>query len=346
LPRCIFCDSNKISKEHVWGKWWLKHVRFPSSQNSQRFPHYVLNELKSGDLSFQPGVFSNVGHPLAKTTKVVCKECNNGWGSSIEDEMQKAFVTLYQCSGKLTVSQVEAVKRWIFLKLCLQMRAYISGPIKGHRVHRQLGSKVFHMKPISKKEKADYVRKRLCVLEKLWKSFRDTNQTPESFSFFISHGEILKRYGACNYIPQSLGIQFSNEMAMSENNNALLLGLHTCLFEVGDFLAVVTNDPDVENGLTDFSRWETGAAPILKLISGQGVGPIISKIPFYELEDFVLRILESKKDNTAKTTLMRSAAHPKLPATYYPLTPLPVQRSVAITEWNAGPCKDGKSDAT
>lgn len=170
MPRCIFCNEQKASREHLWGAWWQTHYPIAETQHSKRPLHEITLAGDDGQLSVGQGIFSNVGHYLSKTTKVMCKRCNNEWGSAIEDAMQRAFVSFYLEDHALSIKDVEAVRRWMLLKLCLHMRAYQIDPV---RVSSLVGKPLEAVK-----------RMRMKRYEKIWQNFRATNVVPRDYRFF------------------------------------------------------------------------------------------------------------------------------------------------------------------
>jgi hypothetical protein len=94
---CIFCGlPNKMSEEHIWGKWLKDFVR--REMNKHHFhaeriprpglPHISETRLKAGD-------------PLSSKVRVVCVDCNNTWLSQIQEQAKPFLVPLIQ--GKATV---------------------------------------------------------------------------------------------------------------------------------------------------------------------------------------------------------------------------------------------------
>jgi hypothetical protein len=68
---CIFCGSDKLTKEHVFPDWMSR--LFPKATTAT---HTAENKGKV-EKSFQTRVFQH-------TAKIVCGNCNNGWMANLE----------------------------------------------------------------------------------------------------------------------------------------------------------------------------------------------------------------------------------------------------------------------
>lgn len=269
MPGCIFCANRKTSKEHLWGKWWLKIYPPLKEDQTKRFGHDVKVNGENGEVGFEKGPFSNVGHPLSKTTKVICKRCNNTWCSKIEDRMKAAFIRIYRQSGPLDAKHIDAVRNWMFLKLCFHMRAHQPPAVGEFKVTAD-----------------DY--------KKIWHKFGSSRTIPSDFRFFLSRGQDPMTYGTFNYIPFGARIEMSDGAAALDMN-------HTCMFEVGEFQGLVTNASFIADELSVANLSER-QSPIVELVPGCALGPLVERAQFSKLEERVLRLIEARK----KTVLRRT----------------------------------------
>ena len=73
--QCLFCGSTDLSKEHIFAKWLLKELNIYNGMT--RMYHANFAGIK---LSNQIYSFSKLVNGL------VCKQCNNGWMNSLEEE--------------------------------------------------------------------------------------------------------------------------------------------------------------------------------------------------------------------------------------------------------------------
>jgi hypothetical protein len=114
VPRqCIFCDDAANSKEHFWSSWM--HGMLPAVPNPKHDRRFY---------SFHPSAGHREDGPHAKpgsihTIKIraVCKRCNNGWMSQLEEQSRPFLTPMINGTPiVLDEKQVEVVARWITLK--------------------------------------------------------------------------------------------------------------------------------------------------------------------------------------------------------------------------------------
>lgn len=83
---CIFCNGPGLSYQHVWPDWLkgiLPRHHSTRSQMLMRFRHLSLNRAL-----IVPSVESHQGNILALKFKKVCRECNGGWISRLEQNLK------------------------------------------------------------------------------------------------------------------------------------------------------------------------------------------------------------------------------------------------------------------
>jgi hypothetical protein len=101
--KCIFCGGGGLTKEHVWSAW-LHHL------------------LPSAPYHFRAGRQKPIRQGSAKTIKlrVVCRSCNNGWMSRL-DENVKPILTPLVCGQALVIdSQSQAIlAAWVAMKVMI-----------------------------------------------------------------------------------------------------------------------------------------------------------------------------------------------------------------------------------
>ena len=103
MPRpqrfCIFCGKPGLTREHVWADWLKKYVRKDMKEHSALFaivhpthsePH---RKKRSGDLQ-------------SRRLRVVCKDCNTGWMSRLQEKAKPHLLPLIQ--GEVTALDVSA----------------------------------------------------------------------------------------------------------------------------------------------------------------------------------------------------------------------------------------------
>lgn len=110
---CIFCGLSGMSKEHFWPDWLKEYV--PIVKDAK----YTASVYSSKGLAAQQLRSSNQrqGHLITKTFRVVCKKCNNGWMSGIENDV-KAFLLTGISNTETIVNQ--QVKEKLALWACVK----------------------------------------------------------------------------------------------------------------------------------------------------------------------------------------------------------------------------------
>ena len=90
--RCIFCGSGGLTKEHVFADW-LRDL-FPRDETTTHdFGRYewpkgiITNEPKAAIRQLQ-------GHVGSRKLRVVCKACNTGWMSALEQRAKPILAPL------------------------------------------------------------------------------------------------------------------------------------------------------------------------------------------------------------------------------------------------------------
>ena len=115
LPRkCIFCDSGKLSKTHIWPDW-LERLLSPGAHRSE--------ELKTP--SHISPTHSNIvverrttqGSLFLQKPYLACVPCNTGWMKRFEDEMVKFAKPMFTASASLSLNryQLRIMVGWISL---------------------------------------------------------------------------------------------------------------------------------------------------------------------------------------------------------------------------------------
>ncbi len=93
---CIFCGGTGMSKEHVWADWLKAYI-------PRTMPNYGV-----GKNVFTPAAppVSSVkrvqGDPHAKRIRRVCKKCNVGWMSRVQENV-KPYIVAMMTGKKMTL---------------------------------------------------------------------------------------------------------------------------------------------------------------------------------------------------------------------------------------------------
>lgn len=120
---CMFCGTKtKLTREHIWGRWLGSYGPSvdPKYRGSQTF---TSNSGTSPKVI--PGAWRNTGCETSRTMKVVCGRCNNGWMSTIEEQMKRLFDRLSRGdTTDFTAEELAAAARWSYLKTCMLQKSY------------------------------------------------------------------------------------------------------------------------------------------------------------------------------------------------------------------------------
>jgi hypothetical protein len=265
MADCIFCNQNKVSKEHLWGAWWQKYYPPNQQDHLTRGRHTITVRNSNDEITAVKGLFSNVGDPLGKTTKAVCQNCNNTWMSQIEDDMKKTFHKLFiDEEESISTNDILSLQKWMYLKFCLIDRAYSSQ-----------NSLVPNYLPNSKKikEKISLIRK------ENWRKFLNGNDIPNEFRFFSARATGEWKIGSFNTIPLIM---------MTKDNLLDIKLMDTCMFFNGHFIGVITSNDSVINFLNNNEKTQG-----LLLLDSQSINFNTNKtVSGRELEELTLSKLE------------------------------------------------------
>jgi hypothetical protein len=103
--KCIFCGGGPLTREHVFGEWFRKLVGIEEPRPGS-VTHHVPGSAVEHDFD---------AIPSARTARVVCAKCNNGWMASLEQEASIVLTPLLQGqSGTLSEADLEVLARWAF----------------------------------------------------------------------------------------------------------------------------------------------------------------------------------------------------------------------------------------
>ncbi len=113
--RCVFCDGQPVTREHAIPLWLTRHPLFSEYvKNFDHSPRIQLRTQPAGSdvMLIQPQIF---GTPQLNsiTVKAVCKSCNGGWMSRLEDRVRAPLNALMTGSEDvIQAPDVEALHHW------------------------------------------------------------------------------------------------------------------------------------------------------------------------------------------------------------------------------------------
>jgi len=106
--KCIFCGGGPISKEHVWAKWMRDYL--PAGRGVQ---YIHETKLDTDSIRTRPGPLDRKGDMRSQKLRVVCRACNNGWMSTLQNLTKPVLLPfLLMERHELGPSQQEALATW------------------------------------------------------------------------------------------------------------------------------------------------------------------------------------------------------------------------------------------
>jgi hypothetical protein len=91
--RCIFCKGFGLSHEHLFSDW-LREI-FPRKPDDTHTFSYVEHTPGGKEIRRQ-----RQGHSGSKRIRTVCRQCNNGWMSAIDERAKPAATPLIYANRK------------------------------------------------------------------------------------------------------------------------------------------------------------------------------------------------------------------------------------------------------
>jgi hypothetical protein len=85
--RCIFCDRLGVTKEHMWADWLRNYIPREASGHATSFEKI---HLRHSERQYQ----RRMGDPHSRRIKCVCRECNNGWMSQLQEKAKPYLVPM------------------------------------------------------------------------------------------------------------------------------------------------------------------------------------------------------------------------------------------------------------
>ncbi|WP_114743524.1 hypothetical protein [Vibrio cholerae] len=111
---CIFCgNQGKMSKEHLWPNWLNNLSEKDENAKYQEGAAYGIANNESNQ--FKMNVRS--GDVMTKKYRVVCRTCNSGWMSSIEESVKPILLGAFgDCDKFLTNKELKELSTWLVMK--------------------------------------------------------------------------------------------------------------------------------------------------------------------------------------------------------------------------------------
>jgi len=119
-PKCLFCTSSDLSKEHVFPVWLRGYVDETNLEGTgfwnfgdESLENIIQNSLTSGKKE------SSYGY----TTNIVCRDCNNTWMSDLETKAKSILISedklLDSLPNDLSEPDTYNMALWLIVKAVL-----------------------------------------------------------------------------------------------------------------------------------------------------------------------------------------------------------------------------------
>lgn len=114
---CVFCGAaTGLTKEHIWSQWLRKHTT--ASGPTLTTTEFDYNHGPNATAIIHP-TNSKTEHktPLNLQAREVCRDCNGGWMSRLDEQVKPDILALMQGRGLvLTPDRAAAVATWATMK--------------------------------------------------------------------------------------------------------------------------------------------------------------------------------------------------------------------------------------
>jgi hypothetical protein len=105
VKTCLFCSNTKLTREHIWPQWLL--AMFPKRRRTatRKIHGQPANTWETNTLEL--------------TAKVVCRDCNEGWMSDLENYAKPFVAHFIRFRGQRTFlsdDAIVAITAWVTLR--------------------------------------------------------------------------------------------------------------------------------------------------------------------------------------------------------------------------------------
>lgn len=87
--RCIFCGKVGLTKEHMWADWLRSYIPRELDSHSMALTKVSLKKTEQA-------LQRRTGDPHSRRIKCVCRECNNGWMSKLQETAKPFLVPILE----------------------------------------------------------------------------------------------------------------------------------------------------------------------------------------------------------------------------------------------------------
>ncbi len=93
--RCIFCRGDQLTREHIIPDWIREIIpKKPYHGHAFALNASLTSRATRGRALRHKSVRRHQGHPISRKVRVVCRRCNIGWLSDLEDELKPQIKAL------------------------------------------------------------------------------------------------------------------------------------------------------------------------------------------------------------------------------------------------------------
>ena len=93
LPgKCVFCGGGNLTKEHIWPNWLKPYI----PRNALPISVHAMSLTATGPTGRfsirKPGLLDRPGDSQSQRLRVVCRSCNNGWLSRMQQSAKPILI--------------------------------------------------------------------------------------------------------------------------------------------------------------------------------------------------------------------------------------------------------------
>jgi hypothetical protein len=112
IRACIFCGGKPLTKEHIWSEWTYRYVPRDPSAHHRRSVFRGVAGIRGLDNSKRHQGLTN-----ALKVKAVCRSCNSGWMSGLDNRVQPVLAPfMLDNPSVLTVEKQHILSAWLTMK--------------------------------------------------------------------------------------------------------------------------------------------------------------------------------------------------------------------------------------
>src|SRR3954451_18649741 len=112
--RCIFCGGGRMSKEHVWADWIGDILPPPAPPFGSRPLSLSQKGYSEGGRLFLEEQMPKQGDFGSKKIRKVCKKCNSGWMSRLQNKAKSLLIPLLEGEDcEIPPQEMVTIASWV-----------------------------------------------------------------------------------------------------------------------------------------------------------------------------------------------------------------------------------------